>query len=170
LKPGGVIAQWLPLYDGDTETVKSVLATFFTVFPNGTVWSNRIQDRGYDLVLLGQASPKPIDVDALEERMERPDYRNVVSSLRPVGFGSAMAVLTTYFGRASDLQLWLAGAQINLDRNLRLQYLAGFVNTDASEEIYQSLLPYRRFPDGLFSGSEGFIQALRSSFEKPESR
>jgi spermidine synthase len=167
LKPGGVVAQWLPLYDGDTQTVKSVLATFFAAFPNGTVWSNHTQDRGYDLVLLGQATPKPIDVDALQNRLDRPDYKNVVLSLHSVGFRSALDVLETYFGQASDLQPWLEGAQLNLDRNLRLQYLAGFeINTDASADLWRAIAAYRRFPEGLFTGSEGFMRALRASWEK----
>ena len=55
LNPGGVVAQWLPIYDSDSETVKSELATFFSVFPNGTIWSNFTQSDGYDLVLIGQA-------------------------------------------------------------------------------------------------------------------
>jgi spermidine synthase len=167
LKPGGVVAQWLPLYDGDVETMKSVLATFFTVFPDGTVWSNHTENRGYDLVLVGQTGRKVIDVDALQKRLDRPDYSNVLASLLPVGFGSAMDVLMTYFGQGSDLQPWLEGAQINLDRNLRLQYLAGFeINSEASEQIYQSLLGYRRFPKGLFTGSESTIEALKASLEK----
>jgi spermidine synthase len=40
LNPGGVVAQWLPIYDSDEKTVKTELATFFDVFPNATVWSN----------------------------------------------------------------------------------------------------------------------------------
>jgi spermidine synthase len=166
LKPDGVIAQWLPLYDGDVETVKSVLATFFSAFPEGTVWSNHTEDRGYDLVLLGQATAKPIDIDAMQNRLGRPDYQNVLLSLRSAGFRTALDVLSTYFGRASDLQPWLAGAQLNLDRNLRLQYLSGFeINADASADLWRALAAYRRFPEGLFTGSEGFMQALRSSFE-----
>ena len=37
LNPKNVAAQWLPLYESDEETVKTQLATFFNVFPNGTV-------------------------------------------------------------------------------------------------------------------------------------
>ncbi len=60
LNPGGVVAQWLPIYDSDPATVKSELATFFEVFPNGTVWSNNIPNQGgYDLVLIGQAGIHP---------------------------------------------------------------------------------------------------------------
>ena len=37
LNPGGVITQWVPLYESDPDTIKSELATFFDVFfPNGT--------------------------------------------------------------------------------------------------------------------------------------
>ena len=59
LKPGGVVAQWLPLYESDEETVKTELATFFSVFPNGTVWSNYLNGNGYDLVLLGRVEASP---------------------------------------------------------------------------------------------------------------
>ena len=169
LKSGGVIAQWLPLYDGDMETAKSVMATFFEVFPNGTVWSNHEGDRGYDLVLLGQIAPTRINVDELQQRLDRPDHSAVIDSLRAVGFKSATDVLATYLGQASDLKSWLAGAQINSDRNLRLQYMAGLtMNSRASEEIYQSLLAYRRYPPLLFTGSDEYMQPLRSVLKPAE--
>ena len=75
LNPGGVVAQWLPIYDSDPATVKSELATFFEVFPNGTVWSNNIPNQGgFDLVLIGQAEATPISLDAVQARLDRPDY------------------------------------------------------------------------------------------------
>ncbi len=64
LNPGGVAAQWLPIYESDEETVKTELATFFSVFPNATVWSNYLNGDGYDLVLLGGADASPVNVDA----------------------------------------------------------------------------------------------------------
>ena len=125
LKPGGVITQWVPLYESDPDTVKSEIATFFDVFPNGTIWANDNNGQGYDVVLLGQVEPTKIDVDALQARLDRPDYAKVRASLQQVGFPSALSLLDTYLGRASDLKPWLAGAQINRDIDLRLQYLAG---------------------------------------------
>jgi len=161
LKPGGVIAQWLPLYDGDAETVKSVLATFFEVFPDGTVWSNHMGNRGYDLVLVGRAEAGPINIDRIQATLDSADYAPVLLSLHAVGFNSAVDVLGTYLGRASDLKPLLAGAQINMDRNLRLQYLAGLeLNGVDPERSYQALLAYRRFPEDLFTGSEQYIREL----------
>ena len=40
LKPGGVMSLWIPLYESDNETIKSVISTFFQVFPNGMLFSN----------------------------------------------------------------------------------------------------------------------------------
>lgn len=178
LKPGGVVAQWLPLYDGNVEAVKTAMATFFEVFPNGVFWSNHIGDHctastltcgGYDLVLLGQTAPTNINVDELQERLDRPDHFAVVNSLRELGFKSAIDILATYLGQASDLKPWLAGAQINLDGNLRLEYLAGLViPSRVPEDIYESLLAYRRFPQHLFAGSDRYMQPLRLLLERPE--
>jgi spermidine synthase len=156
LNPGGVVAQWLPIYDSDLDTVKSELATFFSVFPGGTVWSNFLNKDGYDLVLIGQPNGESIDVDSLQQRLDRPAYSGVMASIGEVGFHSAVEVLATYAGRASDLQHWLAAAQVNDDLNMRLQYLAGLgLNSMGFPKIYNELLTYRRFPEGLIAGSPG---------------
>jgi spermidine synthase len=162
LNPGGVVAQWLPIYDSDAATVKSELATFFEVFPNGTVWSNNIPNQGgFDLVLIGQAEPTGISLDTVQARLDRSDYSGVLASISEVGFHSAVEFFATYAGRASDLRPYLAGAEINDDMNLRLQYLAGMgLNSMAFEKVYLEMLTYRSVPKGLFTGSEGRMTAL----------
>ena len=55
LKPGGVMALWMPLYESNIDSTKSLIATFFKVFPNGILWSNDADGEGYDAVLFGQA-------------------------------------------------------------------------------------------------------------------
>src|SRR3989442_12586821 len=163
LKPGGVVAQWLPIYDSDPDTIKTELATFFAVFPGGTVWSNNLNGDGYDLVLIGQAGPSVIDVDDVQKRLDDTSYAGVLQSLSEVGFHAAVELFGTYAGRASDLQPLLVHAQINNDMNLRLQYIAGLgLNSMAYQGIYRTILAYRRFPDGLFTGSTGRIDALRT--------
>jgi spermidine synthase len=161
LRPGGIVTQWVPLYESDLATVKSQLATFFDVFPNGTVWGNTINGEGYDLVLLGQVEPLDLNVDALEDRWGRLDYARVTQSMGAVNFHNATDVLATYAGRASDLKRWLTGAEINDDMSMRLQYLAGMgLNVDDPGSIYAEMLKYRRFPHDLFTGSEQRVHAL----------
>jgi spermidine synthase len=57
LNPGGIVTQWVPLYESHLDVVKSEFATFFNVFPTGTVWSNDINGKGYDVVLAGRVDP-----------------------------------------------------------------------------------------------------------------
>jgi spermidine synthase len=152
----------VPLYESSLAVVKSEIATFFQVFPEGTVWSN--EPLGSDLVLLGQAAWSPIDVDGIEERLNQ--SAPVAASLRDVGFSSAVDLLATYAGRAADMQPWLAGAEINRDRNLRLQYLAGLrLRSNDAEAIYSSMIAWRKYPDNLFLASKGSRQALEHALE-----
>jgi spermidine synthase len=163
LKPGGVVAQWLPIYDSDPETIKIELATFFDVFPQGSIWSNNYKGDGYDLVLIGQTDPGPINVDDLQARLDRPDYAAVAASLKDVGFLSAVDFLATYAGRATDLKALTTGVQINDDMNQRLQYIAGLgLNSMAYKDIYQDILRHRQFPADMLTGNGGRIDALRA--------
>lgn len=164
LNPGGVVTQWVPLYESTLAVVKSEVATFFEAFPDGTIWSNDIEGEGYDVVLLGQLDNRVVDLDALDARMQQEDHRQVADSLEAVGLGSVPVLLATYAGRASDLRDWMAGAQINRDRNLRLQYLAGMgAHLYDGAGIYNDMLKHRKFPDEFFTGSDERKNAVREA-------
>lgn len=171
LNPGGVMSLWIPLYESNTTTVKSLVATFFHVFPHGVLWSNATADGGYDAVLFGQAGPTVLDLDQLHERMSRPDHARVKVSLAEVGFASAASLLSTYAGRASDLQEWSRDAQLNTDGNMRLQYLAGWsLNSFDSAGIMADISRHYRFPETLFQGASHRRDALRMMIEKARER
>jgi len=170
LNPDGLVTQWVPLYESNVDVVKSELATFFEVYPHGTIWSNDDRGKGYDLVLLGQTDATKINVDELQQRLDRDDYRPVAKSVKSVGFGSAADLLATYAGQGPDLEPWLKDAEINRDRNLRLQYLAGMgLNSRRRESIYEELLGYRKFPEELFVASDQRKEELRKAIERPQS-
>ena len=161
LNPGGMFSLYVPLYESDVRTVKSELATFMDVFPYGTVWANTVSGQGYDMVFLGQAGPLKINLDEIEQRLNRPDYAPVAESLREIGIHSAVDLLATYAGQKSDLAPWYAGAELNRDGDLRLQYLAGWgINSSLEDVIYRQMLSYRRPPWNLFTGSPERVQSL----------
>jgi spermidine synthase len=166
LTPDGVVTQWVPLYESDAASVKSEIATFLAVFPDAMIFSNSRVGEGYDLALLGQNHPHTIDIDAAQARLASPQYARVVASLRDVGFVSAEALFGIYAGRGTDLQPWLADAQINHDRNLRLQYLAGMaVNQIQAVAIFKQILRYRKKADAPFSGSPASLDLWRRFME-----
>jgi spermidine synthase len=169
------VCLWIPFYESNLDTIKSVIATFFQVFPHGILWSNDRQGFGYDAVLFGQVEPTVIDVDALQRRLDHPDHQLVKQSLREVGFGEqrtgldgvveeGIDLLATYSGQAPPLKEWSRGAQINTDRNLRLQYLAGmWLNSSMGAQIRSSILAHYRFPDQTFVGSPEGLRVLKQA-------
>ena len=168
LKPGGVVTQWVPLYESTLEAVRSELATFFEVFPEGTVWANLVDGRGYDVVLLGQNGPTKIDINAIEQRMSQAGYAAVGGSLMESGFQSSIDLFSTFSGSGRDLAGWLKGADINTDRNLRLQYLAGVgLNRYTAADISDEIMKYRKFPETLFQASDAWKSSLRQTMQMP---
>jgi spermidine synthase len=168
LNPGGVVTQFVQLYESNEEAVKSEIATFFEVFPNGLIFANTVQHQGYDVVLVGQMDGKGIDLDKIQERLDSSEYAKLLDSLRAIGIYSAVDLAAKYAGNATDLKPWTDGAMINRDRNLRLQYLAGLsLNAFEADPIYVNMTKTVRYPSNVFTGSEREMDALRQAIKFP---
>jgi spermidine synthase len=172
LNPGGVVTLFVQLYESNTEAVKSEIGTFLEVFPNGVVWGNTNEGKGYDLVLMGQNQPSKIDVDAIQARLQRPEYAPMAKSLREIGMNSAVDLFSTYAGRKPDLEPWLRDATLNRDRNLRLQYLAGLgLNLYQADVIYADMLRHvTKLPEDLFIASDATKQRLFAAINTAQGR
>ena len=166
LNPGGVMTLYVQLFESSHEAVKSEVATFFEAFPQGMIFGNVFEGHAIDSVLVGQVETPSIWVDEIESLLRSPGFAPVDSSLMQAGIYGAVDLMGNYAGRASDLRVWLSDAQINHDRDLRLQYLAGLgLNLHAGDDIYREILSYRSFPDDLFVASEGTIDKLKAAMD-----
>ena len=166
LNPGGVVTLFVQLYESNEAAAKSEIATFLEAFPDGAIFANTINGQGYDLVLFGQLGGGKINVDAVQKRLDDPANSAVADSLRQVGINSAIDLFATYGGSKRDMGNWLRDAQINTDRNLKLQFLAGLgLNLYQSDAIYQAMKRDAKYPEGLFEGSPETLQLLRARIE-----
>ena len=172
LSPGGVVTVFVQLYESTEDAVRSEVATFLDVFTNGAVFANTVSGVGYDVVLLGMADDDRIDVSLVSDRFNSDDYAQVRSSLSEVGFYSAIDLLGTFAGQTSDLAGWLEGAPINVDKNLRLQYLAGMgLNLYQAESIFDNMVQSGlEFPETLFAGNEELLDELRRAIAVRQGR
>jgi spermidine synthase len=166
LNPGGVMTLYVQLFESSPEAVKSEVATFFEAFPEGLIFGNSFEGHAIDTVLLGQVEKPEIWVDEIETALRSPAFATVDSSLVQAGLYGAVDLLGNYAGRARDLKGWLGDAQVNHDRDLRLQYLAGLgLNLHAGDDIYRELLAYRTYPDDLFVASESTVEKLKAAMD-----
>jgi spermidine synthase len=166
LNPGGVVTLFVQLYESSDAAVKSEIGTFLEAFPNGAVFANTVNGQGYDLVLFGQLEGGKINVDTVQARLSDPANAAIAKSLSEVGINSAIDLFGTYAGRRTDMKTWLSDAQINTDRNLKLQYLAGLgLNLYQSDAIYKAMIREAKYPTDLFEGSPETLTALKAKID-----
>jgi spermidine synthase len=116
LAPGGVMCQWLPLYELTEENLKSVVRTFREAFPHVLVWMTH-----HDARLVGSQAPIAIDEEDLEGRIREPA---VLADLRQVHMGSAADFLGRFVMGTAGADAYGAGGPLNTDDNLYLEFSA----------------------------------------------
>jgi len=67
LRPGGLVAQWVPIYNLTPEETRGVVRTFIEVFPEAALWYNST-----NLLLLGWEDTFVIDPSGVEGRLLQP--------------------------------------------------------------------------------------------------
>jgi spermidine synthase len=117
LRPGGVYGQWLQLYSLTPETLRTVIATFQTVFPHVVVF----QTINQDTFLVGSADPFRVDFAALERRLQTDAVR---ADLERVGLHEPADLFAWLLLDIEDVPRFARGAELNTDDNARLEFTA----------------------------------------------
>ena len=68
LKHGGLMAQWVRLYETNNQALQMILATFSSVLPHISMWTGMDSD----LILIGSTKPVFVDLEDLETRFYQP--------------------------------------------------------------------------------------------------
>jgi spermidine synthase len=121
LKPDGLLCQWAHTYDISRQDLQSIVHTFASVFPQGTLW----MVGGGDLLLIGAKDgdilPRLAAVDAGTRK------GTAGATLTDVGVaeGTALfALLSQFAGGPGELERFGAGALIQTDDRTALEYSA----------------------------------------------
>lgn len=115
LAPRGVFAQWVQLYGMGTEDVRSLVATFRSVFPHVVAWST-IEDA--DLLLIGSRAELRLWPSDVEDRLAE---AKVGGDLRRVGIGGGFDLLTSLVLDEAAVARFAGDAPLNTDDNARIE-------------------------------------------------
>ena len=115
LAPGGVLCQWAHTYDISDEDLRSIVATFLEVFPEGTMWL--VGDA--DVLLIGSNGPLEPRLGDIAAAMRRP---GVAADLATVGVRSAFALQSLFVAHGDALKAWTAGAPLQTDDRTALEF------------------------------------------------
>jgi spermidine synthase len=155
LLPGGVICQWLPIYEMTPDDLRSVVRTFNEHFKYTMLWLTH-----YDAELVGSNSPILIDEAALERRIAEPA---IYGDLSKVMMGLATDFLSYFVMGTEGMKKFSHGGIINTDDNLYLEFSAPFsiatpsvmeANVHAIVRYRESILPYLATPQGTAAQAE----------------
>jgi len=143
LAPGGVICQWLPIYELTVDDIKSVVSTFREAFSHTLVWLTY-----YDAVIVASNSPLVLDEAQIERRISVPEVKK---DLKGIEMASARDFLSYFIMGEDGMRAFGEGGVINRDRNLYLEFSAprsigkGHLmrkNAAALAEYRESIIPY----------------------------
>lgn len=117
LAPGGVLCHWANAYNISEPDLRSIVATFASVFPQGTVWLV-----GNDDVLM-LASDRPLDdrLARLDERIARP---GVGADLASVEVRDAFSVLSLFVAGPNAISAYTGDTPLLSDDTMRLEFSA----------------------------------------------
>ncbi len=170
LEPDGVFCQWVQLYELSPETLKTILASFLSVFHEGhafAVW------RAQDLVLLAAPGGRRIAL----ERLENPAARGLLERAQ---VASPRELPAYYASSFETLRPLAEGAPLNRDDRPIVEYRAprdlvavGRLARSQHPEV-GALLPFAEGPPAgaLFSswnGAEWFESRARPLLARGDS-
>ena len=115
LNPGGVLCQWAHTYDISSSDLKSIVATFLSVFPNGTLWL--VGDA--DVLLVGSTEPLDARIGGIGEAMRRP---GVAADLAGVGVTGSFSLSSLFVAQGEALTAWANGAPLQTDDRSQLEF------------------------------------------------
>lgn len=78
LRPGGLMAQWVQIYETSDQILQMVLATFTSVFPYLDIW---LGFQG-DLIMVGSTEPWQVDLAQLEKRFSVPPVKEGLARIK----------------------------------------------------------------------------------------
>jgi spermidine synthase len=116
LSEPGVFVQWLQVYQLSTESLRSVLATYQSVFPHVLVFRVGGMGKGKDLILVG--SNQPLSLKYLDERLADP---RIAKELARVNLNNDADVRGWFVCDETKLAPAVAGAKINTDDNMHIE-------------------------------------------------
>ena len=115
LKPGGVLCQWAHTYDISTQDLQSIVATFTSVFPDGTLW---LVGDG-DVLLIGSNEPLEPRLAGMAAAWRRP---GVAEDLASVGALEPFHLLSMFVAGGPALLDWGSRAPIQSDNRAALEF------------------------------------------------
>jgi spermidine synthase len=161
LNPGGVVCQWMPMYQISPRRLRSAIATFVDVYPAATLW--HVPNH-----LLLVAAPEPLDYRRVVSRLEDPQVREDLAS---IGIDSAEALLGHLLMGPEEIRAYLdedPEVPLNTDDHPYLEYFVPGDLYARSADNLRELAPHAadpaRYVDNVPADVAARLRSLRRAW------
>jgi spermidine synthase len=121
LKPDGLLCQWAHTYDISAQDLQSIVGTFASVFPQGTMW---LVGEG-DLLLIGAAGGSITSrLDQIARGVGKGTAAQTLATVGIAESSAAFDLLSLYAGGPREIERYAAGALVQTDDHTALEYSA----------------------------------------------
>jgi spermidine synthase len=127
LAPGGVVCQWTHTYDLSRDDLRSIVATFAHVFPEVAVW---LVGDG-DLLMVGSAAAGGASASRAVRAVAS---QSAAADLAASGIRSSTDLEAFYIGDGAFARRWSAGATLQVDDRMALEFSAPAGTVGATRE------------------------------------
>lgn len=150
LAPGGIICQWAHTYTMSDRDLRSIVATFLSVFPEGTAWMVNDADV---LLIAGDAPLEPQLGRIAQNWSARPA---AAANLAEVGALEPFALLSLYAAGPMELAEYARGGDVLDDDRLRLEF-------SAPRELHNPVVADNEASLAALLGEDGGPPAIRDA-------
>lgn len=119
LAPGGLACQWLPLYQLDEPTLKTIVATFLKVFPHAQGWLLQMNVDTPVVGLVGSLKPRQYAEDWVERRL---NSASLGKELKKLALADSVRFFGNYIAGNEALKRFAGGAPLNTDDQPRVTF------------------------------------------------
>ena len=158
LKPGGIVAQWIPLHSQSAGEVDMHFKTFLSVFPHAIAWMSVANE----IMVIGSDQPIALDFKKLKERMADPV---VAQALRDIYIPDETHLLSSIWFLEKEMQGLSAGQPLITDNRPRIEFYLDYGKVIGSEGLER--LVFNRAPVGeVVSRISGMEYADTKNFKQ----
>ncbi len=107
LKPGGIMSQWIPLYNLSVDDMRLLVSTFQSVFPHTSIWIANT-----DIFMIGSPEKTYVDYVQLLRKLSMP---NVKALLSDIDLEDPYEFLNTFLMNEDNVRAYTKGAAVMSD-------------------------------------------------------
>lgn len=160
LKPGGIISQWIPLYNLSVNDVKTLVKTFQSVFPHTSIWITNV-----DIFLIGSPEKMEIDFKRIKSRLSNPTIQDI---LRDVDLNDPVEFVSSFLMNEEQVLGYSTGMPVMDDNWPYVEFYGpkSFLSNIVLPNMIE-LLEYRESLDPYLKGEDaGEDKDIRIELDK----